>query len=315
VDIDYDESTYAFGEYRNTPLKAMINITIGCDKSCTYCIVPHTRGEEISIPSDLILQEITKSVANGAKEVMLLGQNVNGYGRRFGGGIGGDEPKDFTALLQKISHIDGLERIRFQSPHPLHMDDAFLEEFATNPKICKQIHVPLQSGSTRILQAMKRGYTQENFLNRCAKIRSLVPEATISTDVIVGFPGESEEDFDETMAVLEAVRFDQMFSFKYSPRPLTEAAEFGEQIENTVAGERLTRLQSRHNAILDEVMQAQVGRIHRVYLDELKPSGRIAGRSDDGKLVFIEGSEALLGAICDVRIVKASRGSLDGERV
>ena len=315
VDIDYDESTYAFGEYRNTPLKAMVNITIGCDKSCTYCIVPHTRGEEISIPSDLILQEITKSVANGAKEVMLLGQNVNGYGRRFGGGIGGDEPKDFTALLQKISHIDGLERIRFQSPHPLHMDDAFLEEFATNPKICKQIHVPLQSGSTRILQAMKRGYTQENFLNRCAKIRSLVPEATISTDVIVGFPGESEEDFDETMAVLEAVRFDQMFSFKYSPRPLTEAAEFGEQIENTVAGERLTRLQSRHNAILDEVMQAQVGRIHRVYLDELKPSGRIAGRSDDGKLVFIEGSEALLGAICDVRIVKASRGSLDGERV
>jgi len=315
VDIDYDESAYAFGDYRNTPLRAMVNITIGCDKSCTYCIVPHTRGEEISIPAHLIEREIEKAVRNGAREVLLLGQNVNGYGRRFGGGAGEDEPRDFTELLRQISRIDGLERIRFQSPHPLHMDDAFLEEFASNPKICKQIHVPLQSGSSRILRAMKRGYTQENFLNRCAKIRTLVPQATISTDVIVGFPGETEADFEETMNVLEAVRFDQMFSFKYSPRPLTEAAELAEQIADSVAGERLTRLQTRHNAILDEVMHAQVGRIHTVYFDELKPGGRIAGRSDDGKLVFVAGSEALLGAIREVRIVKASRGSLDGELV
>jgi tRNA-2-methylthio-N6-dimethylallyladenosine synthase len=315
VDINYDESTYAFGEYRNTPLRAMVNITIGCDKSCTYCIVPHTRGEEISIPAEIIVREITKAVANGAKEVMLLGQNVNGYGRRFGAGASDDSPRTFTELLQRISQIDGLERIRFQSPHPLHMDDAFLEEFASNPKICKQIHVPLQSGSTRILRAMKRGYTQENFLNRCVKIRSLVPEATISTDVIVGFPGESEADFEETMKVLEAVRFEQMFSFKYSPRPLTEAAEFAEQIDDKVAGARLTRLQTRHNAILDEVMHAQVGQIHSVYFDELKSNGCIAGRSDDGKLVFVEGSEEILGTIREVRILKASRGSLDGELV
>jgi tRNA-2-methylthio-N6-dimethylallyladenosine synthase len=315
VDIDYDESTYPFGDYRNTPLRAMVNITIGCDKSCTYCIVPHTRGEEISIPAHMIEREIEKAVQNGAKEVLLLGQNVNGYGRRFGGGVGEDAPHDFTELLRRISRIDGLERIRFQSPHPLHMDDAFLEEFASNPKICKQIHVPLQSGSNRILRAMKRGYTQENFLNRCKKIRTLVPQATISTDVIVGFPGESEADFGETMKVLEWVRFDQMFSFKYSPRPLTEAAEFVEQIADSVAGERLMRLQTRHNAILDEVMQAQVGRVHTVYFDELKPGGRIAGRSDDGKLVFVTRSEALLGAIRDVRIVKASRGSLDGELI
>jgi len=312
VDINYDESTYAFGEYRNSLYRAMVNITIGCDKSCTYCIVPHTRGDEISIPSDLIVREIQKAVESGAREVLLLGQNVNNYGRRFGIGIE-DEGIDFTGLLQKISTIAGLERIRFQSPHPLHMDDAFLEEFASNPKICKQIHVPLQSGSTRILQAMKRGYTRENFLERCARIRQLVPEATISTDVIVGFPGESDSDFAETMDVLERVRFDQMFSFKYSARPLTEAADFTEQIDDAVAGERLTRLQARHNAILDALMQAQVGRVHSVYFDELKSNGRIAGRSDDGKLVFVTGSEALLGAIRDVRITRASRGSLEGE--
>jgi tRNA-2-methylthio-N6-dimethylallyladenosine synthase len=192
------------------------------------------------------------------------------------------------------------------------MDDAFLEEFASNPKICKQIHIPLQSGSTEILKAMKRGYTQEWFLDRCARVRELAPEATISTDIIVGFPGESDADFEETMAVLEKVRFEQLFSFKYSPRPHTAAASRHDQVDPEVASERLTRLQARHTEILDEVMDAQLGRVHRVYFDELKPNGRIAGRSDDGKLVFAEGSESLLGKIVDVRIVKTSRGALDG---
>jgi tRNA-2-methylthio-N6-dimethylallyladenosine synthase len=309
VDTDYDESTYAFGEYRSNPFKAMVNISIGCDKGCTFCIVPATRGEEISIPSDLIIQEITKAVKTGAREVMLLGQNVNNYGRRFGSA---EEQIDFTGLLQQVSQIEGLERIRFTSPHPLHMDDAFLEEFASNPKICKQIHVPLQSGSTALLKAMKRGYTQENFLNRCAKIRRLCPEATISTDIIVGFPGESEADFEDTMAVLEQVRFEQLFSFKYSPRPMTEAALFETQVDPLVASERLTRLQARHTQILDEIMDAQLGKTHEVYFDELKPNGRIAGRSDDGKLVFVEGSEELLGKIVDIKITKCSRGALDG---
>lgn len=309
IDTDYDESTYAFGEYRTNPFKAMVNISIGCDKSCTFCIVPATRGDEISIPSDLLVQEITKAVGTGAKEIMLLGQNVNNYGRRFGAV---EEKIDFTGLLRKISKIEGLERIRFTSPHPLHMDDAFLEEFASNPKICKQIHVPLQSGSTSLLKAMKRGYTKENFLDRCEKIRRLCPEATISTDIIVGFPGESEEDFEDTMDVLERVRFEQLFSFKYSPRPHTEAADFEAQIDNNIAGERLTRLQKRHTEILDEVMDAQLGKVHTVYFDELKPGGRVSGRSDDGKLVFVEGSEELLGKIRDIKITKTSRGALDG---
>jgi tRNA-2-methylthio-N6-dimethylallyladenosine synthase len=309
VSTDFDESTYAFGEYRTNPYKAMVNISIGCDKSCTFCIVPATRGEEISIPSDLIVQEIKKAVASGAKEVMLLGQNVNNYGRRFGSS---EERCDFTQLLQKISKIEGLERIRFTSPHPLHMDDAFIQEFASNPKICKQIHVPLQSGSTSILKDMKRGYTKENFLNRCEKIRTLCPEATISTDIIVGFPGESDEDFEDTMDVLEKVRFEQMFSFKYSPRPHTEAADFKNQVDSDVAGARLTRLQARHTEILDEIMDAQLGTIHKVYFDELKPNGRVSGRSDDGKLFFVEGSEELLGKIVDVKVTKTSRGALDG---
>ena len=309
IETDFDESTYDFAEYRSNPFKSMVNISIGCDKSCTFCIVPATRGDEISIPSELILGEISKAVATGAKEVMLLGQNVNNYGRRFGSS---EESCDFTQLLQKISAIEGLERIRFTSPHPLHMDDAFLAEFASNSKICKQIHVPLQSGSTSLLKAMKRGYTKENFLDRCAKIRALCPEATISTDIIVGFPNESDADFEETMDVLEKVRFEQLFSFKYSPRPHTEAADFDKQIDNTLSGARLTRLQTRHTEILDEIMEKQMGTVHKVYFDELKSNGRVSGRSDDGKLFFVEGSEELLGKILDVKVTKVSRGALDG---
>ena len=310
IATDFDESAYAFGEYRTNPYKAMVNISIGCDKQCTFCIVPATRGEEISIPSSLIVQEITKAVANGAKEIMLLGQNVNNYGRRFGSA---EEKLDFTELLRMISKIEGLERIRFTSPHPLHMDDAFLEEFAYNPKICKQIHVPLQSGSSRILRDMKRGYTKENFLNRCAKIRTLCPEATISTDIIVGFPGENDEDFEETMDVMEQVKFEQVFSFKYSPRPHTEAQHFSNAVPDETASQRLSRLQARHFEMLNIHMDEQLGKIHNVYFDELKPNGRVAGRSDDGKLVFVKGSEELLGKILPVQITHTSRAALDGE--
>ncbi len=312
IDTDYDDTTYSFGDFRTNLYKAMVNISIGCDKGCTFCIVPATRGEEISIPSDIIISEIQKSVQSGAKEVLLLGQNVNNYGRKFSTQ---SQIKDFTSLLKEISKIEGLERIRFTSPHPLHMDDAFIEEFATNPKICKQIHVPLQSGATKILKEMKRGYTKEWFLDRCALIRSLAPDATISTDIIVGFPGEDEDDFEETMDVLEAVRFDQLFSFIYSPRPHTPAANYDNQVDNGVALERLSRLQNRHTEILDEIMISQLGSTHKVYFDELKSNGRVSGRSDDGKLVFVEGSDELLGTIQKVKIMKTSRSLLEGEVV
>lgn len=309
VDIDNDDSNYDFSEYRSNPFKSMVNISMGCDKSCTFCIVPATRGDEVSIPSDLLVTEITKAVNTGAKEVMLLGQNVNNYGKSFSTQ---DENTNFTTLLQKISKIEGLERIRFTSPHPLHMDDEFLEEFASNPKICKQIHVPLQSGSTSLLKSMRRGYSKEWFLNRCEKIRTLCPEATISTDIIVGFPGESDEDFADTMDVLDKVRFEQLFSFKYSPRPHTPAQDFENQIPNDVAGARLTKLQARHTEILDEVMNAQMGAEHHVYFDELKANGKVSGRSDDGKLFYVKGSEELLGKILKVKVTEVSRGALNG---
>jgi len=311
IDIDYDESTYPFGEYRSNPFKAMVNISIGCDKQCTFCIVPATRGEEISIPSDLIVAEVRRAVEAGAKEVILLGQNVNNYGRRFSAGE--DEVRDFTSLLRRVSEVEGLERIRFQSPHPLHMDDAFLEEFAANPRICPQIHVPLQSGSTALLRRMKRGYSKEWFLDRCAKIRELVPDGAISTDVIVGFPGESDADFAETMEVVEKVRFEQMFSFRYSPRPHTAAAEYADQVPEAVAAERLKILQARHDEIVDELMAAQEGRSVEVYFEELRPGNRVAGRAADGRLVSVEGSEELLGKILPVRITRAQRRSLEGK--
>jgi len=304
VDIDYDESQYAFGEFRSSLYKAYVNISIGCDKQCTFCIVPHTRGEEISIPTDLILKEVEKAVKSGAKEVFLLGQNVNNYGRRFSG----DHPKiNFTNLLRLVSEVDGVERIRFTSPHPLHMDDEFLEEFANNRKICKSMHMPLQSGSTKILKAMKRGYTKEWFLDRALKLRQMVPDVSISTDIIVGFPGESEEDFEDTMDVIEKVRFEQIFSFKYSPRPLTPAKDYENQVPDDVGSQRLTRLQSRHNEMLDEMKVKRVGKVVDVYFEELRPGGMVAGRSDNNLMVQVEGSEELLGKILPVKITESLR--------
>ena len=168
VDINYDESEFAFNDFRSSSHKAFINISIGCDKACTFCIVPKTRGDEISIPLNLIVDEALRASRDGAKEIFLLGQNVNNYGRRFSGN---HEKVNFTRLLQELSKVDTVERIRFTSPHPFHMDDEFIEEFATNDKICKSMHMPLQSGNTKVLQEMKRGYSKEWFLNRVEKYR------------------------------------------------------------------------------------------------------------------------------------------------
>lgn len=310
IDINYDESDFAFKDFRSSPFKAFINISIGCDKSCTFCIVPKTRGDEISIPAELIVKETQKAVDSGAKEVFLLGQNVNNYGRRFSGE---HDKINFTELLRLVSKVEGLERIRFTSPHPLHMDDEFIEEFANNPKICKSMHVPLQSGSTTVLKEMKRGYTQEWFLNRVEKLRTMVPDVSISTDIIVGFPGESDADFEDTMHVANEVGFEQMFSFKYSPRPLTEAAEYTNVVDSEVASERLHRLQAFQDTVVDKVMHAQVGKVYEVYFEELRPEGYVAGRSSNNFLVKVKGSEDLLGQVRDVKITSAARMSLTGE--
>ena len=308
TDINYDESEYAFGEFRTSPYKAFVNIMIGCDKKCSYCIVPQTRGDEISIPVQIILNEAKKATQNGAKEIFLLGQNVNNYGKRFSNS---HEKIDFSDLLNRLSEISGVERIRFTSPHPLHMDDKFLRTFAENPKICKSIHMPLQSGSTKVLRDMKRGYTKEWYLDRALRLRELCPNLNISTDIIVAYPTENDEDFNDTMEVVKKVRFEQIFSFKFSPRPLTPAANLP-LIDDKIASKRLTHLQSFHNEILDEIMAEQKGKIHEVYFEELRENGQVAGRSFSNFLVSVNGSEELLGKTKKVLIEKTQRMVLYG---
>ena len=306
TDIDYDETTYVFKNTRKNPYKDFVNIMLGCDKKCTFCIVPKTRGKEISIPMDLILKQIEKLSNEGVKEITLLGQNVNNYGKRFSL----PHPKvDFTDLLKEVSKIEGIERIRFTSPHPLHADDKFLDEFANNPKICKHIHFPLQSGSNEILKAMKRGYTKEWFLNRCKIIRQ-IPNVAISTDIIVGFPGESEKDFNETLDVIEKVKFEQIFSFVYSPRPLTEAANFTNKVPKEIAKKRLHKLQKLHGEILDEISEKQIGKIYKVLVEEAG-----IGKSDNFFTVKFDENEKILGKIVNVKILEANKHTLKGKVV
>jgi len=312
VDINYDESEFAFNDFRTSPYKAYINISIGCDKSCTYCIVPKTRGDEISIPTELILREAQKAVDSGVKELFLLGQNVNNYGRRFSGE---HERVNFTELLRRLSKIDALKRIRFTSPHPFHMDDEFIEEFAKNPKICKSMHIPLQSGSTKVLKDMKRGYTKEWFLNRVEKLRSVCPDVSLSTDIIVAFPGESDEDFEDTLDVMKSVRFDQIFSFKYSVRPETEAEHFTNVVDEDVASIRLTTLQNLHTDILDEKNQTHLGKVYNVYFEDLNQGYFVSGRSDNNLVIKVKGSDELLGQFRDVKITEIGRTILTGEIV
>lgn len=313
ISIDNDDSQYEFAIANNNNFRTSVNISVGCDKECTYCIVPSTRGDEISIPPQMIVSQIQKAVDNGVVEVALLGQNVNSYGKRFSNNA---DKYSFTQLLQDISKIDGLKRIRFTSPHPLHMDDDFIEEFARNPKISKCIHMPLQSGSTKILKAMKRGYTKEWFLNRAFKMRELIPDLRITTDIIVAFPGETNEDFLDTLDVVNQVKFDQIFNFKYSPRPNTKALELKDlEIEDSIGSARLDELIELHKRYLEKSMPNMIGKTVNVLVESLKPNGEVSGYTDNYFLVFTKGSDELLGKFVNVKITSATRTSLKGEIV
>ena len=313
ISIDNDDSQYEFAIANNNNFRTSVNISVGCDKECTYCIVPSTRGDEISIPPEMIVSQIQKAVDNGVVEVALLGQNVNSYGKRFSNNR---DKYSFTQLLQDISKIDGLKRIRFTSPHPLHMDDDFIEEFARNPKISKCIHMPLQSGSTKILKAMKRGYTKEWFLNRALKMRELIPDLRITTDIIVAFPGETHEDFLDTLDVVNQVKFDQIFNFKYSPRPNTKALELKDlEIEDSIGSARLDELIELHKRYLENSMPNMIGKTVNVLVESLKPNGEVSGYTDNYFLVFTKGSDELLGKFINVKITSATRTSLKGEIV
>ena len=313
ISIENDDSQYEFAIANNNNFRTSVNISVGCDKECTYCIVPSTRGDEISIPPFMIVSQIQKAVDDGVVEVALLGQNVNSYGKRFSNNAA---KYSFTQLLQDISKIDGLQRIRFTSPHPLHMDDDFIEEFARNPKISKCIHMPLQSGSTKILKAMKRGYTKEWFLNRALKMRELIPDLRITTDIIVAFPGETHEDFLDTLDVVNQVKFDQIFNFKYSPRPNTKALELKDlEIEDSIGSERLDELIELHKRYLEKSMPDMIGKTVNVLVESLKPNGEVSGYTDNYFLVFTKGSDELLGKFVNVKITSATRTALKGEIV
>lgn len=313
VATDFDDSTYMFSKNSNPDIKALLNISIGCDKKCSYCIVPHTRGKEISIPTSMLLDEAKRLVDNGVKEILLLGQNVNNYGARFSTP---HKQTNFTTLLRELGEIEGLERIRFTSPHPLHMDDEFLEEFANNKKVCKSIHIPLQSGSSKVLKEMKRGYSKEWYLNRIQKLRSLVPEVGISTDIIVAFPTESDEDFEDTMDVLEQVRFDTLYSFIYSPRPHTPAKDLPNPISKEIASSRLVRLQNRHKEILKEKGANEIGKEHWVLVENYRDDEGekwSEGRSDSNRLIKIPNTLLPIGSLIKVKITSHDGGSLSGE--
>lgn len=308
IEINHDESNYEFCNNIESNIRALINISIGCDKKCSYCIVPFTRGKEISIPLNLILKETRARVENGAKEIILLGQNVNNYGARFSIP---HEKINFTKLLQEISKIDGVERIKFVSPHPLHMDDEFIEEFASNKKISKYIHMPMQSGSNTVLKDMKRGYTREWFLNRVNKIKSLCPDVGIGTDIIVAFPSEKEEDFYDTLDMVKNIEFDTMYSFIYSPRKDTTAFNMKE-IDSSVAAMRLEILQNLHKQILNKKAKNEINKIHKVMIENINDKGS-EGRSDNGRLIKINDTNIAIGNFYDVIITNNENGSLFGK--
>jgi tRNA-2-methylthio-N6-dimethylallyladenosine synthase len=295
---------------RERDFQAWVQISVGCNCRCSYCIVPSTRGREVSRPAAELVREVERVAAEGVREVTLLGQNVCSYGR--------DLPKDskatFAELLGLIDAVDGIERIRYTSPHPKDIREDVIAAHAELPSVCEHIHLPLQSGSSRILKAMRRTYNRERYLDRVAMIRELVPDCSLTTDIIVGFPGETEDDFEETLEVVEQVRYDSAFTFIYSPRRETEAATLADQIPHDVASERMGRLVEAVQRHATERAQRFVGRTMDVLVEgpsRTDPS-RLRGRTRHNKTVNFTGVAAP-GELTDVEIASATSTTLAGE--
>jgi tRNA-2-methylthio-N6-dimethylallyladenosine synthase len=291
---------------RESPFSAWVSISVGCDNTCTFCIVPSLRGKETDRRAGDVLAEIEKLVAEGVVEITLLGQNVNSYGRSFG------DPLAFGKLLRACGDIDGLQRVRFTSPHPRDFTDDVIAAMAETPNVMPQLHMPMQSGSDGVLKAMRRSYRSERYLNIIEKVRAAMPDAAITTDIIVGFPGETEDDFQKTLDVVAAARFSSAFTFQYSQRPGTPAATMDNQISKSVVQERFDRLIELQERIGAEEAQALVGRTVEVLVtagDGRKDAntGRVSGRARDGRLVHLAaGPEVAPGDIVTVEITTAT---------
>ena len=289
--------------------KALVNIMQGCNNFCTYCIVPYTRGRERSRMASDIVEEIKGLVADGVKEVMLLGQNVNSYSSPDG--------TDFPDLLYMINDIEGLERIRFMTSHPKDMSDKLIKAYGELDKLCKYVHLPVQAGSSDVLKRMNRRYTRESYLELVRKLREVCPDITLSTDIIVGFPGETEEDFEETLSLVKEVRYDSAFTFLYSIRKGTPAEKFEDQIPEEVKHERFERLVEVINEISAEKNVLYNGRVEKVLVEgpSKKNSKTYTGRTDGFKLVNFEGTPDMINQIVEVEITEGKTFSLDGKVV
>jgi len=309
--IDNDQRLDLFPAIQGSSrVSSFVTVMQGCDNYCSYCIVPFVRGPEISRRSNEILAEVRQLAGGGVKEVVLLGQNVNSYG------LNAPDQPSFAGLLRQIADIDGISRIRFTTSHPKDMSDELIECFAQMPKLCGHIQLPAQSGSNAILERMNRGYTRECYLDRIRALKSARPGIVVTGDMIVGFPGETEQDFEQTLALIEEVRYADLYSFVYSPRPGTKAAELAEELGREQKQERLERLLLLQRRITLEINSSFAGSIQPVLVEGLgKRPGQVSGRADSGKTVNFPGNPGLAGSIVDVRIVAAYQNSLVGELI
>ncbi len=308
--FEFEGFTGRLPAHRERPFQGWVQISVGCNCRCSYCIVPSTRGREVSRPFEELVEEVRGMAADGVREVTLLGQNVNSYGRDLRPGR-----RSFAELLHALDAVDGIERIRYTSPHPKDMREDVIRAHATLPSLCEHIHLPLQSGSSRILKAMRRTYDRERYLDRVALIREHVPDVALTTDIIVGFPGESEEDFEQTLSLVEQVRYDGAFTFLFSPRRGTEAAELTDGlVPHPVKVERMERLVEAVQRHARERAQRYVGRTVEVLVEGPSRTDpeRLRGRTRHNKVVNFTGLAAP-GELTHVRIDSATSQTLAGE--
>ncbi len=289
---------------------AFVSIMEGCSKYCTYCVVPYTRGEEISRPFDDVIAEVASLAAQGVREINLLGQNVNAYRGRMHDG----EIADLALLIRYVAAVDGIDRIRFTTSHPVEFSDSLIEVYADVPELVSHLHLPVQSGSDRILMQMKRGHSALEYRSKIRRLREVRPDICLSSDFIVGFPGERDRDFEATMQLIEQVGFDHSFSFIFSPRPGTPAMELPDETPMEVKQERLARLQHRINEMSQQISRRMVGTVQRVLVERpaRKDPAQLAGRTENNRVVNFDGPTALIGGFANIQITEALPNSLRG---
>lgn len=305
--LDIDENT---PQTRTSFPNAWVNIIYGCNNFCTYCIVPYVRGREVSRDMQNVLDEVKKCVDEGYKEITLLGQNVNSYGNDVD-----DDKVTFANLLREIDKIDGDFRIRFMTSHPKDLNDDIIDAMAESKHVCHNLHLPIQAGSDKVLANMNRRYDSAHYLEIIDKLRKRMPDIGITTDIMVGFPTETEEDFEDTLKIVEKVRYSNAFTFIYSPRKGTPAAKM-EQIPYAVKQARIARLIKLQNSITKEISKTYIGGVYRVLCEDVAPKldGMVCGREDGGRLVTFEGSKKDIGKFFDVRITESKSASLFGHK-